>query len=184
MKAGDQIHTDVMERIKSVYYSSGEKMNLDEAYFNVALSKNLVNEEQRGLYNALFRSDTKDYQSILTHMIDLDVIRIINSDNRIDMPAYEAVTNVLKSRGEYVDFKVLVYLITEEIARNQAQKVGEENTRMMAKGRTTNVTEWYLVMHSLTDQTRYAIPETLKQSMESYERTNEHGETKNIQHIV
>ena len=182
-KTNEQIRTAVMENIQNAYHSNG-KLHLDISYLNTAIERKLLHEEDRNLFQSMFVSPTNDYQNILMHMIDLGVIKIMNSDNRINMPPYEVVTNILKERNEYIDFKVLVYLVTEEIARNQAQIVREEFDRLIAKGGHSEITEWYIVMHSLVDQTRYRIPETLSLSMEKYTRTNEFGETKEIRDIV
>jgi len=192
VKANDAVRNAVVNELIGTYGNGSRKLGLDMAYFNLAKNNNTVEENQRELFIALFESSTRDYQNILIHMIDLGVITLLNSDKRIQMNAYENVTDRLKYAGKVVDFKVLVYLITEEIARYQAQMVRDEAARLERHTPMEINVEWYLAMHSLSDNARYEIAETLKGGMNSeftnangeFVRRNEFGKIKRIKDIV
>ncbi len=178
VKLGEDYREAVMAELKAAVSNPAYRMNLDEAF-----AKN-VDEE---LFKALFASPNKDYQNILVHMINVGVIKLLLEENRILMPSYEKVTEELKKRNMVVPFGVLVYLVTEEIAREQAKRV-KVAARRAEKQIPPEIPplniDWYFSILSFVDYARYAIPQTVEESVESLERVNEFGEVKKIEEII
>ncbi len=173
VKLGEDYRNAVMDEIRKAVSNPDYRMNLDEAF-----AKNVDPK----LFEALFASPNKDFQNILIHMLNVGVLEILLDQNRILMKSYERITDELKKRNMAVSFGVLVYLITEEIIRNQASMV-RVAARRVEKAIPLDM-EWYFSILSFVDYKRYIVPSSIDKSIESLERKNELGEIKRIEEII